>query len=108
MTDATVCPNFSKLLLPNQQVAATARRVTFRANQRRNQLLLPAAACDVSAAARAHRLDGLADPALVDALPESVCASPCICYRRSSDSVLHKRGDETVFDKIGTAFVSVV
>jgi hypothetical protein len=107
VTDATVCPNFLRLILPNQQLAATGRPVTFRENQRRKRLLFLAAACDVSAAARALRPDGLADPALAAALPEDVCASPCTCHRRSSDSVAQKRGGEIVFDKIDTSFVSV-
>jgi hypothetical protein len=107
VTDATVCPNFSRLLLPYQQLATTARPVTLRANQHRKQLLLLAAACDVSAAARALRLDGLADPALVAVLPEDICASPGTCHCRSSDSVPLKRGGETVSDTIGTASVCV-
>lgn len=74
--------------------------------QRRKQLPLPATACDVFAAARALRLDGLADPALVAALPEDACASSGTCHCRSSDSIPLKRRDETVSDTIGTAFVS--
>ena len=64
------------------------------------------AASDVFAAARALRLDDLADPALVAVLPGDACASPGTCHRKFSDPVAQKRGGKTVSDKIGTAFVS--